>query len=169
MVLFQLRFLAWLKSLGTQLVYNKIFLNNLLLGYIKYAYNQRGANVTYTTASLPRQMLTTKLSTMHCSCLVALGSYGHVKINFSDVLNNMNIEGGKCVKSVLGEFISSFSIGRNKGRLLSQIWGPFLRLCVCHCVSYLCSGMWCIQGCSANKDEGTHPRKQRFKNTLKSV
>jgi len=43
-----------------------IFLNTFLLGYTKNAYNQHGfSNVTYTTASLPRLMLTTKLPEMH--------------------------------------------------------------------------------------------------------
>jgi len=59
-------FPTWLKPLATQLVYNLIFLNNFLIGYTKSAYNQSGfSNATYTTASLPRQMLTTKLFTMH--------------------------------------------------------------------------------------------------------
>ena len=39
--LFQLRFPPWLKPLATQLVYNIIFLNDVLLGYAKNAYNQR--------------------------------------------------------------------------------------------------------------------------------
>jgi len=47
-------------------VYNITFLNIFLLDYIKNAYNQRGfSNVTYTTGSLTRQMLTTKLPSMH--------------------------------------------------------------------------------------------------------
>jgi len=59
-------FPTWLKPPATQLVYNLIFLNNFLIGYTKSAYNQSGfSNATYTTASLPRQMLTTKLFTMH--------------------------------------------------------------------------------------------------------
>jgi len=64
--LFQLRFPAWPKPLARQLVYNLFFLSNFLLGFPKNTYNQRGfSNVTWTTASLPRQMLTTKLFTMH--------------------------------------------------------------------------------------------------------
>jgi len=43
-----------------------LFLNNFLPDYAKNAYSQRGfRNVTYTTASLPTPMLTTKLPTMH--------------------------------------------------------------------------------------------------------
>jgi len=39
--LLQLHFPPRLKPLATQLIYNWIFLNNFLLGYTKYAYNQR--------------------------------------------------------------------------------------------------------------------------------
>ena len=47
-------------------VNNVILLNNFLLHYTKNAYNQRGfSHVTCTTAGLSRQMLTTKLPTMH--------------------------------------------------------------------------------------------------------
>jgi len=64
--LLQLRFPLWLKAVVTPLLYNLIFLNNFLLDYTKNAHNERGfSNVIYATASLPRQMLTTKLSTMH--------------------------------------------------------------------------------------------------------
>jgi len=63
---FQLRFPAWPKVLAMQLVYNLFFLSNILLGYTKNAYNQRGfSNVTWTTVNLPRPMLTTKLFTMY--------------------------------------------------------------------------------------------------------
>jgi len=132
--LFQLRFPPWLKPLATQLVYNLIFLNNFLLGCTKNAYNQRGFNnVTWTTASLPRQTLTTKLFTTHFATvgfrklwvvwrLISLTyKYEHWK--------------GKCVKSVLGEFNSGVSICHNKGTqsdlgapLSPGPRGPFLRL-----------------------------------------
>jgi len=47
-------------------VYNVIFLDHFLLDYTKSSYKQRGlSKVTNTTANLPRQLLTTKLSTMH--------------------------------------------------------------------------------------------------------
>ena len=47
---------------GPQLTFPEEF----LLDYTKNAYNQRGfSNVTYKTVSLPRQMLTTQLPTMH--------------------------------------------------------------------------------------------------------
>jgi len=45
--LFELRFPPWLKLLATQLEYNLIFLNKFLLGYTKYAYNQRGCSKRY--------------------------------------------------------------------------------------------------------------------------
>jgi len=46
--LFQLRFPAWPKVLGTQLVYNLFFLSNFLLGYNTInAYNQRGFSKRY--------------------------------------------------------------------------------------------------------------------------
>jgi len=48
--------------------------------------NVYSANVTCTTASLPRQILTTKLFAMHVA-MVGLGSYGRVKINFFDILD----------------------------------------------------------------------------------
>jgi len=63
--LFQLRFPSWLKVLATQLVYNLTCLRNFLLGYTKNANNVDSAYVTCTTASVSRQMLTTKLFTMH--------------------------------------------------------------------------------------------------------
>jgi len=54
-------------------VCNLIFLDKFLLDYIKNAYNQRGfSNVTYTTARLTRQILTTNLPTMHFA-MVGLG------------------------------------------------------------------------------------------------
>ena len=50
----------------TTQIYYTIFLNYFLLDYTKNADNQRGFNdVTFTTASLPRQMLTTKQPTNH--------------------------------------------------------------------------------------------------------
>jgi len=46
--------------------YNLIFLSNFLLGYSKMlTINVDSANVTCTTASVPRQILTTKLFTVH--------------------------------------------------------------------------------------------------------
>jgi len=64
--LFQLRFPPWLKALTTQRVYNLIFLSNFLLGYTINTYNQvDSADVTCTTASLPRQMLTMELFILH--------------------------------------------------------------------------------------------------------
>jgi len=55
---------SWLKPLVTPLVDNLIFLNNYLVDY-ENPDNQRGfSNVTYTTAGLSKQKLTTKLSTM---------------------------------------------------------------------------------------------------------
>ena len=61
-----IRFPAWPKVLATQLVYNLFFLSNFLLGCTKNACNKFGfSNVTWTTASLPRPMLTAKLFTMH--------------------------------------------------------------------------------------------------------
>jgi len=60
----------WPKLLAALLFYNLIFLNNFLPGYAKNAYNQLGfSNVTWTTANLPRQMLTTKLFTMHLAMI----------------------------------------------------------------------------------------------------
>jgi len=45
---------------------NLIFMNNFLLGHTKHAYTQRGFSKLYLqTVSLPRQMLTTQLFTMH--------------------------------------------------------------------------------------------------------
>ena len=71
--LFQLRFLPWLKPLVTPLD-NVIFLSNFLLDSTKNPYNQRGfSNVTFTTGSLPRQMLTKKLSTTHFA-MIDLGN-----------------------------------------------------------------------------------------------
>jgi len=66
--LFQLRFPPWLKALATQLVYNLIFLSIFLLDYrlLKMlAINVDSANVTCTTSSLSRKMLTTKLFPIH--------------------------------------------------------------------------------------------------------
>jgi len=59
-----------LAETSTPLVCN-IIINNCVLDYTKNAYNQHGfSNVTYTTASLPRQILTTiKLSIMHFAIL----------------------------------------------------------------------------------------------------
>jgi len=66
--LFQLRFPPWLKPLATQLVYNLSFLNDFLQGYTKHAYNQRTFSKPYLhNSQLMRQMLTTKLFTMHCA------------------------------------------------------------------------------------------------------
>jgi len=67
----------------------------LTVDYTKNAYNQHGyRKVTYTTASLPRQMLTTKLPTMHFAMigLWMKGSYGSWEDQFFDILNNMNVE-----------------------------------------------------------------------------
>ena len=80
MGLFQLRFPPWLKPLVTPLIYSLIFLNNFFLDYTTDSYSQRGfSNVMCTTASLSRQMLTTKLSRMPlrngCQTLIP-GSYG---------------------------------------------------------------------------------------------
>jgi len=59
-----LPFSPWLKPLDTPLVDNLILLNNYLVDN-ENAHNQRGfSNVTYTTAGLSKQMLTTKLSTL---------------------------------------------------------------------------------------------------------
>jgi len=64
--LFQLRLPPWLKPLATQLVYNLSFLNDFLPGYTKNAYNQRRFSKPYLhNSQLTRQMLTTKLFTMH--------------------------------------------------------------------------------------------------------
>jgi len=60
----------WSKPLATQLVYNIIFLHHFLLGYTKMlTINMDSANVTCTTASLPRQMLATMLFTMHLAMI----------------------------------------------------------------------------------------------------
>jgi len=70
-VLLQVRFPPWLKPLVTAPAHNSNFLNSFLLDYTKNAYNQRAfSNVTYTNASLPSQMLTTKLPTMHFTMVV---------------------------------------------------------------------------------------------------
>ena len=54
------------ETLVTPLVYHLTSLDNFVLDFTKTAYNQRGfSNATYETASLTRQMLTTKVSTMH--------------------------------------------------------------------------------------------------------
>jgi len=72
----------------------KIFLSNFLLNYTENAYHQRGfSNATYTTASLPRQMLTPKQSTMHFA-MAGFGSYKLCEVNFFDVLDKMNAERG---------------------------------------------------------------------------
>jgi len=67
--LFQLHFPPWLKPLATQLVYNLIFLNKfftmLLNPHWMLTIKVDSANVACTAARLPRQMLTTKLFTMH--------------------------------------------------------------------------------------------------------
>jgi len=64
--LLQLRSPSWLKHLVMLQVHNFIFLNYFLLDCTNNAYNQRGfSNVTYTTVSLPRQILTAMLPTMH--------------------------------------------------------------------------------------------------------
>jgi len=57
--------LAEISRYAIGLHYSIIFLNDFLLDYTKNAYQGGFSNVTYTTASLPRQMLTTKLSTTH--------------------------------------------------------------------------------------------------------
>jgi len=48
--------------------------------------NVDSTNVTCTTASLPKQMLTTKLFRMRFA-MVGLGSYGLCEDNFFDVLD----------------------------------------------------------------------------------
>jgi len=54
------------KPIAKQLVCNFIFLNKFLRSYVKMLpINVDSANVTCTTASLPRPMLTTKLFTIH--------------------------------------------------------------------------------------------------------
>ena len=54
----------------TTQVYNTIFMNNFLPDYTKNAYNQRvSINVTHTTSTLPRQISTTKIPTMHSTMI----------------------------------------------------------------------------------------------------
>jgi len=65
--LLQLRFSPWLKPLVTPFVDKLILLKNSLVDY-ENPHNQRGfSNVTYTTAGLLKQKLTTKLSTLRLS------------------------------------------------------------------------------------------------------
>jgi len=55
----------------------------LLLDCIKNANNQPGfSNVTFTIASSPRQMLTTKLFTTHFVMVDLTGTYGSLEDQF---------------------------------------------------------------------------------------
>jgi len=59
-------FLTLAETSSYSLVYNLNFLNNALLDCTKNAYNQCGfSNAIFTTSSLTRQMLATKLFTTH--------------------------------------------------------------------------------------------------------
>jgi len=58
-------------------VYSIIFLSNFLLDYANKACNQRGFNnVAYTTASLPRQMLTTRAGPSRCGAQCKIWARG---------------------------------------------------------------------------------------------
>ena len=92
----------------------------LTVDYTKNAYNQHGyRKVTYTTASLPRQMLTTKLYTMH---FVIDNRNGRDKITFFDVLDNCECWKVKYVKWVLGSSVLVCLYAPTK--VLSQILEP---------------------------------------------
>ena len=54
--------------------------------------NVNSADVTCTTVSLPKQMLTTKLFTMHLAVVGFWEVMGRMKMNFFDVLDKYNIE-----------------------------------------------------------------------------